>query len=142
MWALLALMLVQGPAVKAGPAADACGLIANEDVRRVLAVDVKARQPIAQSERGLLSQCYLETGSARSVSVAVLKNTPDREFEGKRIEGVGDEAYWAGNRVTGALYARRGETLVRVSVGGIRDEQDRIEKSRQLAVAALGRLAR
>lgn len=45
-----------------------------------------------------------------------------------------------GTCVAGALYVLRGNTFIRVSVGGITDEKERVEKSRQLAVAALGRL--
>ena len=145
MLMLMALMLMQPPAAKAG-AVNACGLIGNEDVRHVLGVEVKARQPVAQEVRGLLSQCYLETGTPRSISIAVMKDTKEakdtkeREPDARPIGGIGDEAYWSGNRVTGALYVRRGDRLIRVSVGGIPTEAERIEKSRQLAEAALRRL--
>jgi hypothetical protein len=36
----------------------------------------------------------------------------------KKIEGVGEEAFWTGNRFGGALYVLKKETIVRVSVGG------------------------
>jgi hypothetical protein len=64
----------------------------------------------------------------------------DVETAARPIAGVGDEAFWSGSRVAGALYALRGNTFIRVSVGGIGDEADRIEKSRRLAIAALARL--
>jgi hypothetical protein len=63
---------------------------------------------------------------------------PDRR--GRPIPDVGEEAYWTGNRFAGALYVLRGETFLRISVGGIRDEQARIEASKALALAALKRL--
>jgi hypothetical protein len=56
------------------------------------------------------------------------------------VKGVGDEAFWSGTRVAGALYVLRGNTFIRVSVGGIADERERIDKSRQIAIAALARL--
>ena len=58
----------------------------------------------------------------------------------RRIANVGDEAYWVGGPITGALYALRGKTFIRVSVGGVREESVRIEKSVALARAALKRL--
>jgi hypothetical protein len=55
------------------------------------------------------------------------------------IDGLGEEAYWVGNPIAGALYVLKGEVFLRISVGGVRDESDRIEKSKVLARAALGR---
>ena len=183
---LILALLAQAPAVKPPPAAkkpDACALLTDGDIRAVLGVTVKERQPGTQQARGLLlSQCYLGTGTPRSVSIAVAGNTksggktitprafwrdqfhgrdehaggrkgdtraaagkgetgePEGEREARPIGGVGDEAFWSGTRVAGALYVLRGNTFIRVSVGGISDEQERIETSRRLAVAALARL--
>jgi hypothetical protein len=68
----------------------------------------------------------------------------DREAEGENtpraIAGVGDEAYWTGNRIAGALYVLRRDTFVRISIGGIPNERERIEKSKALARAAIRRL--
>jgi hypothetical protein len=66
----------------------------------------------------------------------------EQEMEVRPIRGIGDEAFWSGTRVAGALYVLRGNTFIRVSVGGIRHESERIEKSRQLAVSALARLSK
>jgi len=182
---LILALLAQAPAVKP-PAAkkpDACALLADADVRTLLGVTVKERQPGTQEAHGLLlSQCYLGTGTPRSVSIAVAGNTrsggktvtprafwrdqfhrrdahpseptgekqaaagkretrePEGETDARPIGSVGDEAFWSGTRVAGALYVLRGNTFIRVSVGGINDEQERIEKSRQLAAAALAKL--
>jgi len=56
------------------------------------------------------------------------------------ITGVGEEAYWVGNPILGALYVLQGDMFLRISVGGIRQEPERIEKSKALARAALKRL--
>jgi len=56
------------------------------------------------------------------------------------IAGVGEEAYWTGNRFAGALYVLRGDMFLRISVGGIRDQQARIATAKALALAALKRL--
>jgi hypothetical protein len=56
------------------------------------------------------------------------------------IGGLGEEAYWVGNPITGALYVVQGDAFLRISVGGIREESARIERSKALARAALKRL--
>src|ERR1700730_19226744 len=40
----------------------------------------------------------------------------------EKIEGVGDEAFWLGNRVGGQLYVLKGDSFFRISVGGAGDK--------------------
>jgi hypothetical protein len=58
----------------------------------------------------------------------------------KKIGGVGDEAFWVGSRVGGALYVLKKDTFIRISVGGPENEKARIDKSKKLAEKALERL--
>ena len=58
----------------------------------------------------------------------------------RRIDGLGEEAYWVGNPVSGALYVLKGDAFLRISVGGEKDESVRIKKTRTLAQKALERL--
>ncbi|HEX8773052.1 MAG TPA: hypothetical protein VF735_05560 [Pyrinomonadaceae bacterium] len=58
----------------------------------------------------------------------------------QKIAGIGDEAFWAGNRVMGALYVLKGNTIVRISIGGVADPGVRLEKTKALARLALKRL--
>ncbi len=58
----------------------------------------------------------------------------------KKINGIGDEAFWSGNRVGGALYVLKGDTFIRISVGGADDEAAKIDKSKKLAKIILKRL--
>jgi hypothetical protein len=58
----------------------------------------------------------------------------------KKIKGVGDEAFWSGKRVGGALYVLKGNVFIRISVGGPETEESRIDKSKALAEKALSRL--
>jgi hypothetical protein len=58
----------------------------------------------------------------------------------RKIDGVGDEAFWSGNRFGGALYVLKGDVFIRVSVGGPDNEEIKIEKSKTLAQKALSRL--
>ncbi len=75
------------------------------------------------------------------------KNAPknrEEEEEGssaQKIVGVGDEAFWQGNRVGGALYVLKHDSYIRVSVGGKGDQKTKIEKSTALARLALKRLS-
>ena len=148
---------------------DACALLTNAEIERIAGAPVVDRKPTTEPTGGLLmSQCFFGSSSSRSVSLAVAgtatgsprltpreywrrqfhpgarrkESTGEREGESdaRAIRGVGDEAYWAGNRIAGALYVLRGETFLRISVGGIKDEAERIDKSKALAVAALKRL--
>ena len=67
----------------------------------------------------------------------------EEEEEGtppKKIEGIGEEAFWSASRVGGALYVLTKDAFVRVSVGGPSPEEKKIEKCRALAQKALGRL--
>ena len=59
----------------------------------------------------------------------------------KRLAGLGEEAFWVGDPVTGALYVLRGEVFLRVSVGGPPDQSEKIKRARTLAIYALKRLA-
>jgi hypothetical protein len=64
----------------------------------------------------------------------------DEEAAPERVAGVGEDAYWTGNRVGGALYALKGNTYIRISVGGGGDQASKIRKSRALAQIVLKRL--
>jgi hypothetical protein len=168
---LALLLLIQAPA----RTIDSCALIGGEDVRRILDAPIESTRPVTETARGvLLYQCYVSTGTARSISIAVAgpmqsgsRTVTPRQFwreqfhparragsaharresheetgAARPVRGIGDEAFWSGTRVAGALYVLRGDTFVRVSVGGIRTERERIEKSRQVASAALAHLAK
>ena len=68
----------------------------------------------------------------------------ERESEERKprfIPGLGDEAYWVGSPIIGALYVLQGDSFLRISVGGVPTESARIEKSKALARAAIHRLS-
>ena len=58
----------------------------------------------------------------------------------KKVDGVGEDAFWIGDRFGGALYVLKGDAFIRISVGGPDNEQTKLEKSKTLAQKALGRL--
>jgi hypothetical protein len=58
----------------------------------------------------------------------------------KKIDGIGDAAYWTANRMGGALYVLKNDVFIRVSVGGPDSEEDKIKRCKALAEKALSRL--
>jgi hypothetical protein len=56
------------------------------------------------------------------------------------VDGVGDEAFWSGNGVVGALYVLKGDAYLRLSIGGSEDDSEKLQKSKTLASKALKRL--
>ena len=60
----------------------------------------------------------------------------------KKISGIGDEAFWSGSLVGGALYILKKEkdVFIRISVGGADNEETKINKSKALAQKAIERL--
>ncbi len=74
------------------------------------------------------------------------KDDRDREEEREesaasvRVNGIGEEAFWTGSRVGGALYVLKGNVYFRISVGGADSQTSRIKKSKTLAQKVLVRL--
>jgi hypothetical protein len=58
----------------------------------------------------------------------------------KKIEGLGDEAYWVSNRFGGTLYILKGDAFISIGLGGTDDEQTKLNKSKALVQKALQRL--
>lgn len=59
----------------------------------------------------------------------------------QRVSGVGDEAFWLASSRGGALFVRKKDKVVRISVGGTSDAVVEIEKAKALAKKALARLS-
>jgi hypothetical protein len=71
------------------------------------------------------------------------KKAEQEEEEGtppQKVTGIGDEAYWTGSRVGGALYVLKGNSYIRLSIGGAANQATRIKKSKALAEKAISRL--
>lgn len=58
----------------------------------------------------------------------------------QKVSGVGDDAYWIGSRVGGALYVLKGNAYLRISIGGSGDQTSKVNKSKALAQQAIARL--
>jgi hypothetical protein len=68
------------------------------------------------------------------------KEEKEESIPPKKIEGIGDEAFWASNRFGGILYVLTGDAFISISLGGTDDEETKIKKSKALAQQALKRL--
>lgn len=59
----------------------------------------------------------------------------------QRVAGLGDEAFWVGSPVGGALYVLRNDLIFRVSIGGGGDQRSKLDKSKTLAEKILKKLS-
>ena len=157
------------PATKASAASAnfACMLLTKEEVQAVQGDAFKDTKPSEHSSAGLIvSQCYFELPMpVNSVVLTVTrkgdsggdpieswrqifhreesirkKEEGEEEKKPLKIDGLGDEAFWTGTRIGGALYVLKGNCYVRISVGGAGDQEQKIQKSKTLAADVLKRL--
>jgi hypothetical protein len=146
---------------------DACTLLTKEEIQAVQGEAFKDTKPTEKTSGGLaVAQCYFELPTAsNSVVLTVTRPAPggrspaeswkeifhrekasekkeegEEEREPLKVEGIGDEAFWTGNRVGGALYVLKGNSYIRISVGGAGDQTQKMEKSKTLAESVLKRL--
>ena len=142
----------------------ACELLSRDDVKAAQgqAFD-ETKLTMSRVEGTITSQCFYRLPAfVDSISLAVIRpaspsTTADELWQtlagprtnkmtgkGRRpaqeITGLGDEAFWAGNKNAGAMYVLQGQNILRISVGGGDTEEKKIAKTRQLAAAALERL--
>jgi hypothetical protein len=148
---------------------DPCSLLTKAEIQLVQghapAQQVPSEQPAGSFQ---FTQCFYRTPEyTSSVNVAVaiplatdgkrsgpqqywqqrfhpkVKPAPGRKKKEppKPIAGLGDEAFWVGDPITGALYVLKGEVFLRLSVGGPPNETEKIKRARALASHALKRLS-
>jgi hypothetical protein len=159
----------QANAATAGPAIDACALLTSEEIESVQGEPIKETKSSRKSDGGLaVSQCYFALPTfVNSISLRVVQKSggpdgrdpkqvweetfaPDKlqdlEREGgkkklapQRIADLGDAAFWIGSPA-GGLYALKGNSYIRISVGGAGDQETKIKKSKDLAEMVLKRL--
>jgi hypothetical protein len=147
---------------------DPCRLLSDAEVRLIQG-HAPSQKTASEQPAGLFqfTQCFYRTPEfTSSVSVAVgipvvtdSKRSGPREYwqqqfhkpvsavpgrkkkePPKPIAGLGDESFWVGDPVSGALYVLKGEVFLRVSVGGAPDQSEKIKRAKSLALNALKRL--
>ncbi|SRR6266481_3367013 len=82
----------------------------------------------------------IESGKKGKELPAAESPEAEEQSESRPVAGVGEQAWWTGNPIAGALYVLQGDRFLRISVGGVREEKTRIERSKALALAVLKRL--
>ena len=149
------------------PSDFACTLLTPDEAQAVQGEPFKSTKPSERVAAGLIvSQCYFETPTpVNSIVVTVTRKAEggrdpsdswreifhreeaarkkeEGEEEKKPLEvaGLGDEAFWTGTRIGGALYVLKGNCYIRISVGGAGDQQQKIDNSKKLAESVLKRL--
>jgi hypothetical protein len=160
---LIELALVLG--LGSGRAPNACQVLSARDVAAVQGARFKSTKLKESATRDVrVSQCFYAMprfsdsisvdlirgdtrafwkkhfAGARAEQLASAKPRHEREAHAVPVTGIGDEAVWSGNRLAGALYVMKGDTIVRVSVGGDAPQEQKIERAKQLATRALRRL--
>jgi hypothetical protein len=150
------IQAVQGEAVKetkltqqsgAGMVVSQCVFLTPTPVKSVSVV-LTAPDPASPSStaaRDLWQKQFNSSKDEASESKApgTGKNEHESEQERNRplpIDGIGEQAFWTGTRVSGALYVLQGNSFVRISIGGEKDQSARIRKSKTLARALVKRL--
>ena len=146
----------------------ACTLLTKEEAQAVQGEPFKTTKASAHSAGGVVeSQCYFETPTpVNSIVLTVTrkaqggrdpietwkeifhgeserkKEKEEGEAEKKplKVDGLGDEAFWTGTRVGGALFVLKGNCYIRISVGGAGDQEQKTERSKKLAADVLKRL--
>jgi hypothetical protein len=164
---LLSSLLAIGCTVASGDF-DACKLIVPSEIEAVQGEAVLDSKSGERKTGGFtIAQCYYTLPShTKSVSLEVTRPDPEQgtpsrprdrwkklfhgdadQQEGEKesgkpqpVSGVGDEAFWSGNPMVGALYVLKDDSYLRISIGGAEDASIKIRKTMALAQRALKRL--
>lgn len=145
---------------------DACGLLTNGDLIAVVKAPISETNLRREVGDGLtVSECFItpttpeevvtlrvveaggkgEPRSPRRVWQETFAKDLQAAIEHRKggvevVPGVGEEAFWMGGRKTGGLYVLSGDRYLRVGVSGEADQQEKIDKAKRFAEAALARL--
>src|SRR4029077_6324259 len=126
-----------------------------EDFSKSVSLAVTQRDPNSSGERSV-KDFWNETfgrftdeekeSNAGKEERERLREQPRREGEEKafippkKIDGIGDDAFWSPNPVGGAIYVLKKDVFIRISIGGHDNEEGKLDKSKTLARKAIDRL--
>jgi hypothetical protein len=126
-----------------------------EDFSKSVSLAVTQRDPISSGERSV-KDFWNETfgrftdeekeSNAGKEERERLREQPRREGDEKafippkKIDGLGDDAFWSPNPVGGAIYVLKKDVFIRISIGGHDNEEGKLDKSKALARMAIDRL--
>lgn len=149
---------------------DACALLNSKEIQAVQGEPLKESKPSGMSAAGLaISQCYFALPtSSNSISLTVTqkgegpaardpkqlwqemfhrekaeekeREEGEKKSEPEKMAGLGDEAFWMRTRVGGELCVLKGNSYIRISVGGSGEQAACMKKSKDIAEMVLKRL--
>jgi len=61
------------------------------------------------------------------------RESEEEESRPQRVKGLGEEAYWSGNQITGALSVLTKNAAIRISIGGPESQDEKIKHASALA---------
>ncbi len=100
----------------------------------------KADDDDEEEEREKREAAEKRSGSPNAQTHGEEEREKEHENPPLRIDNLGDAAYWTSNQIGGVLYVLKGEMFIRISVGGRDKPDDKLAKSKALAVKALARM--
>jgi hypothetical protein len=148
---------------------DPCKLLTISDVEQAQGnVYLQATKSVKTSGSVTVAQCYFRLAEeSRSVTLELTRaasphathelwkkqfeakeeakekekgEEAENETHGVEVKGIGEDAIWTGNRVSGALYVLTGNTILRISLGGIGTQELKVERAKMLARRVLPKL--
>lgn len=147
------------------PPIDACSLLTSEEIQAVQGEPLQDPKPSQYPAGGITHYDCLFTlpTYTNSISLSVAQpssgadardarqdwqqtfataaaKASEKSGPPRKVEGIGDEAFWTGNDQIGAFYVLKGPRYVRISVGGPGNREEKLKKCRTLAEAALQRM--
>jgi hypothetical protein len=100
-----------------------------------------SKQPNARSPKDFWKEKFgAYQGDARQRTETTKAEETEQGNAPRKIDGLGDEAYWVANRFGGVLYVLKGNVFMSIGIGGTADQQTKLQKSKVLAEKALQRL--
>lgn len=106
----------------------------------VVTVTQKGEAPNSRDPREYWKKTFHHDGDVDEGEKSERGEEEERTGKPEKIEGVGEEAFWLGGPVGGALHVLKGESCVRIAVGGPGDLASKLAKSKALADFVLKRL--
>jgi hypothetical protein len=155
---LIAGFAIAMASMKGAAQADACALLPSEAIQKATGEAVASSKATTATQGKLRqSQCFYTLPTfSNSISVTLTNSARElweRQFHGEGdaaeekepgakaepVEGLGDEAFWVHSFV-GNLYVRKGNRILRISLGGKMSNDERRTRAKALAAAALRQL--
>lgn len=164
-WFCLLGLTIPFVSMAAQPLPDPCKLLTVADVEQAQGnVYLDASKSVKTSGGVTVAQCYFRLAEAsRSVTLELTRaqsahethklwetqfeakekeksEEGENETHGVEVKGIGEDAIWTGNRVSGALYVLTKSTILRISLGGIGTQELKVERAKMLARRVLPKL--